>query len=90
VIGERRSGGGDAVSQSLLRFFNHLPKTGDLTRRMPQDADRFRDGPGFYNLALLELFGLLDLRLRPPAAGQGGLPERLRMAEGESLHSPLV
>ena len=86
MIGERRGGWGDAVLQSLLRFFNRFPKTGSLTLQTPQDADLFRYAPGFYNLALLELFGLLDLRLRPPAEGQGWLPERLRMTEwGQAL-----
>jgi hypothetical protein len=86
MIGERRGGWGDAVLQSLLRFFNRFPKTGSLTLPTPQDADRFRYDPGFYNLALLDLFGLFDLRLRPPAEGQGWLPERLRLTEwGQAL-----
>ena len=86
MIGEDRGGWGDTVLQSLLLFFNRFPKTGILTVQTPQDADTLRYVPGFYNLALLELFGLLDVRLRPPAEGQGWLPERLRMTEwGQAL-----
>lgn len=81
MIGERRGGWGETVLQSLLRFFNRFPKTGGLTLPTPQDADRFRYDPGFYNLALLDLFGLFDLRLWPPAEGQGWRPERLRLTE---------
>ena len=86
MIGEDRGGWGDAVLQSLLLFFNRFPKTGSLTLRTPQDVDTFRYVPGFYNLALLELFGLFDVRLRPPTEGQGWRPERLRMTEwGQAL-----
>ncbi len=81
MIGERRGGWGETVLQSLLRFFNRFPKTGGLTLPTPQDADLFRYDPGFYNLALLDLFGLFDLRLWPPAEGQGWRPERLRLTE---------
>ena len=74
MIGEDRGGWGDAVLQSLLLFFNRFPKTGILTVQTPQDADTLRYVPGFYNLALLELFGLLDVRLGRPPRAKAGCP----------------
>ena len=81
MIGERRSGWGSTILQSILLFVDRFPETGNLTMQTPQDADTLRYYPGFYNLALLELFGLFDLRARPPAEGQGWRPEQLRMTE---------
>lgn len=81
IIGERRGGWGETVLQKILSFVRRFPKTGILTMQTPQDAYLFRYRPGFYNLALLELFGLLDLRLRPPAESQSWLPERMQMTE---------
>ena len=86
MIGERRGGWGETVLQKILSFVHRFPKTGSLTIQTPQDADTLRYVPGFYNLALLELFGLFDLRLRPPAEGQGWQPERLHMTDwGKTL-----
>lgn len=86
MIGERRGGWGETVLQKTLSFVHRFPKTGSLTIQTPQDVDTLRYVPGFYNLALLDLFGLLDLRLRPPAEGQGWWPERLRLTEwGQAL-----
>ena len=86
MIGERRGGWGETVLQKTLSFVQRFPKTGSLTIQTPQDADTLRYVPGFYNLALLELFGLLDLRARPPAEGQGWWPEQLHMTDwGKTL-----
>jgi hypothetical protein len=86
MIGERRSGWGESVLQKTLSFVQRFPKTGILTVQTPQDADMLRYVPGFYNLALLELFGLFEIQAWPPAEGQGWRPERLRMTEwGQAL-----
>lgn len=62
MIGERRGGWGETVLRKTLSFFQHFPKTGILAIQTPQDADLLRYYPGFYNLALLELFGLFEIR----------------------------
>ncbi len=86
MIGERRGGWGSTLLQSILLFVDRFPKTGSLALQTPEEADTFRYYPGFYNLALLELFGLFDIQAWPPAEGQGWRPERLRMTEwGQAL-----
>ncbi|MTW22570.1 IS1096 element passenger TnpR family protein [Allochromatium palmeri] len=84
VIGEFESWGGDA-SMKIVTFLQRLPDAG-LTFKTPQDADWLRYSPGLHHLALLELFGLLDLRAMPPVAGKGWQPERIGLTEwGRSL-----
>lgn len=85
IISERGFGGGGILMQTLS-FIEHFPKTGTLTVETPQDAEMLRYYPGLHNLALLELFGLLEVRARPPIEGQGGQPEWLRLTEwGQAL-----
>jgi Plasmid pRiA4b ORF-3-like protein len=85
MMGERWVGGVDVLAKNIY-FFEHLPKTGILTVETPQDADRLRYYPGLYNLALMELFGLLEIRAMPPAEGKGWLPEWMRMTDwGKAL-----
>jgi hypothetical protein len=85
MIGERRAWGADVLAKTIS-FYEHFPKSGVLTVKTPQDMDLLRYYPGLYNLALMELFGLLEVRAKPPAEGQGWLPERIRMLEwGEIL-----
>lgn len=86
MIGEGRGGWGESVLRKTLSFVERFPKTGILTVQTPQDTDTFRYYPGFYNLALLELFGLFEIQAWPPAEGQGWRPKRLRMTEwGQAL-----
>jgi len=80
MMGERRILGADVLAKNIV-FIEHFPKTGTLTVKTPQDADMLRYYPGFYNLALMELFGLLEIRAMPPAEGRGWLPEWIRLTE---------
>jgi hypothetical protein len=85
IIGERGEGSGEILAKTLA-FIESFPKTGILTVEAPQDAERFRYRPGLYNLALLELFGLLEIRLWPLAEGRAWRPERMRMTDwGKAL-----
>ena len=89
IIGEREFGGGEILAKTLA-FIDHFPTTGTLTVETPQDAEMLRYYPGLHNLALLELFGLLGARARPPAEGQGWQPERMRLTEwGHPLAGPV-
>ena len=80
MIGERPRGGNDVLAKniSLLRRF---PRSGILSFPKPQDADILRHYPGLHNLALLELFGFLEVRAMLPAEGKGWLPEWIRMTD---------
>jgi hypothetical protein len=83
MMGERRGSGVDVLAKTLS-FIEHFPKTGILTVEKPQDADMLRYYPGLYNLALMELFGWLEIHAMPPA--QVWLPERVRMTDwGKTL-----
>ncbi|AFL73435.1 IS1096 element passenger TnpR family protein [Thiocystis violascens] len=85
MIGERENWGGDA-SMRVITFLKRLPNTGDLTFETPQDAELLRYSPGLHHLALLELFGLLDLRAMPSVEGKGWQPEWIGLTEwGRSL-----
>ncbi len=80
IIGERGFLAQDIVLK-LVPVIEELAAKGTLTVENPQEADRFRYYPGLYNLALLELFGMVEIRARPPAKGQGWQPEWLRMTD---------
>lgn len=80
MIGERRGWGADVLGK-IIDFIDRFPKAGVLTALTPQDADLLRYYPGLYNLALLELFGLLDIRTLSPAKGAGWLPEWMRITD---------
>ena len=80
VIGERVFGGGEILAK-LCSFNEYMLKTGTLLVETPQEAERLRYHPGLYNLALMELFGLLDIRVRPPVEGGGWQPDRVRMTD---------
>ncbi|MFZ0258017.1 MAG: hypothetical protein WAN46_20785 [Gammaproteobacteria bacterium] len=80
MIGERRVWGADILAKTIS-FIERFPKTGTLTVETPQDADPLRYYPGFYNLALMAGFGLLEVQTKPPVQGQGWLPERVRMRD---------
>jgi hypothetical protein len=85
IIGERGSLGGEILAKTLA-FIERFPKAGTLMVKAPQDVETLRYHPGLHNLALLELFGLLDIRLGSLAAGRGWRPERLRLTDwGKAL-----
>ena len=80
TIGEQGLGRG-AILMKLLSFIKSFPNTGTLTVETPKDAEMLRYYPGLHNLALMMLFGLLEIRLKPPAEGRGWQPEWMRMTD---------
>jgi hypothetical protein len=85
IIGERGSLGGEILANTLA-FIQRFPKAGTLMVKAPHDVETLRYHPGLHNLALLELFGLLDIRLGSLAEGRGWRPERLRLTDwGKAL-----
>lgn len=85
ILGERQTWGGDALTK-IMGFIERFPQDGLLRFETPQAADRLRYYPGLYNLALMEGFGLLEIRAIPPAEGQGWRPEWIRMTDwGKAL-----
>jgi len=85
MMGERRCWSADVLAKNI-DFVERFPKTGILKVEKPQDADMLRYYPGLYNLALMELFGLLDIRAMPIEAAKGWLPEGIRMTDwGKTL-----
>jgi hypothetical protein len=85
IIGERGWASGEILEKTLT-FIERFPKTGTLTVSAPQDVETLRYRPGLHNLALLELFGLLEIRLGSLAEGRGWRPERMRLTDwGKAL-----
>jgi hypothetical protein len=84
AIGEQGFGGGEILVK-LTYFIESFPKTGTLTVETLQDAEGLRYYPGLHNLALMALFGLLEIRLKPPTESRGWQPERMRMTDWGNL-----
>ncbi len=85
IIGERGHLGGEILAKTI-RFIERFPKSGILTVETSQNAEMLRYHPGLYNLALLELFGLLEIRVGSSAEGRGWRPEWMRMTDwGKTL-----
>ena len=80
IIGERGLGGGEILAKTLA-FIERFPKTGILAIEAPQDTGMLRYRPGLYSLALLELFGLLEIRAGSLTEGRGWRPEWMRMTD---------
>ncbi|NEV65153.1 plasmid pRiA4b ORF-3 family protein [Thiorhodococcus minor] len=90
IIGERQTWGGDA-SMKIVTFFDRLRETGELSYETAQDADVLRYSPGLHHLALLELFGFVELRAMPPEHGKGWQAARVALtAWGRALLSDLA
>jgi len=78
---QERGGWATDIFQKNLLFLKRFPKTGILTLQRPQDTDMLRYLPGLYNLALMELFGLVEMRAMSPVQANGWLPEEIRMLD---------
>ncbi len=85
AIGEHRGFNGGEILVKLFSFIDAFPKTGTLTVETPKDAEMLRYYPGLHNLALMALFGLLEIRLKPPTEGRGWQPEWMRMTDWGNL-----
>jgi hypothetical protein len=84
AIGERPSW--EDVMTKAMNFISQFPRTGKQVYETPQDSTGLRYRPGFHNLALMELFGLLEIRTLAPAEGQGWQPAQMRLTDwGKSL-----
>lgn len=80
IIGERQ-GMYSSVLKKLLDFMQRFQKTKVLMIKEPQEADMLRYYPGLYNLALMELFGLLEIRTLSSEQGKGWFPGRMQMTD---------
>ena len=88
IIGERRRFGLTIPEtfSSWVGFFLRIPD-GGLTVAGDKEAEDFlRYTPGWHNLGLLELFGLLSVQHGPPQPGKGWRIERIeRTPLGDAL-----
>lgn len=64
-----------------IPFIDQILKAGVLTYQKPEDAGLLRYYPSHHHLGLMELFGLLEIRLMPPALAKGWLPAEIRLTE---------
>jgi hypothetical protein len=80
MLGERRTWQADFLLRNI-HFLTQIPESGIMVYPTPQDADGLRYHPGLYNVALMELFGFMEVRTLPPELGKGWLPKELRMTD---------
>ena len=80
IIGER-TGWAQTIPLKIHQFIEHVAKSGIVKTKNPNDDFLFRYLPGLHNLALMELFGLLEIRLMPRAQVQGWAPQPIRMTD---------
>jgi hypothetical protein len=84
AIGERPSWE-DAMTKAM-DFISQFQRTDKQVYETPQDSTSLRYRPGFHNLALMELFGLLEIRTLASAEGQGWHPAQMCLTDwGNSL-----
>ena len=84
AIGERPSWE-DAMTK-VMNFISQFQRTGKQVYETPQDSTGLRYRPGFHNLALMELFGLLEIRTLASVEGQGWHPAQMSLTDwGKSL-----
>jgi hypothetical protein len=77
IIGER-TGAFLLPVLRVLQFFGHLGRTGEYLVKTPQDADMLRHWPRMHHLALMELFGLVEITLA--AEDKAWLPASIRLS----------
>ena len=76
IIGERH-GWWNGHAPECSRFLFEIPDTGLAVREKRNNDDLIRYGPGFYNLALMDLFGFVVVEEGSPEPGQGWCIERV-------------
>ncbi|EIC19400.1 IS1096 element passenger TnpR family protein [Thiorhodovibrio frisius] len=74
------------VFAKSTRFLRQFKEQGPGWLQHPPVIDSLTYSPGLHNLALLELFGLLEIELVPPVEGQGWQPRQIHItAWGDAL-----
>ena len=92
IIGERGRGwlGVPDTFHQVQWFVQQIPQKGLQTAGNKDAEDSLRYGPGLHNLALLELFGLVEVRHGPPEQGKGWSIETVeRTSWGDALLAAL-
>lgn len=78
ILGDR--GGWATVFPIRCQYLlNDLRAVGRRIYPGPKEADTLRYFPGLYNVALLQLFGLIEADALPPAIAKGWLPGRIEI-----------
>ena len=86
IIGERDAFGFNRVIEYLDRLFQRVPDTGLAVAGDREIEQSLSYSPGYHNLALLELFGLIQIHPAPPVDGRGWQIDLIqRTAFGDAL-----
>jgi len=94
IIDPTSSGSGHARFSQLpemLRLVAEIPAAGLSITKDDEMGDRLRFLLGYHHLALMELFGLLQIEPEPPQPGQGWTPAYLKLTPfGKAFAALLV
>ncbi len=71
IVGENEGRGFFDPLLRCFNFFDKLPKNGKKIASNKQKEDRLKYFPGHHSLALLELFGFIDIQSGEPNKGEG-------------------
>ena len=86
IISEESHSWWDGNLLDCLHFLSRLPGGVLKIGERRQDTWPIRTGPGFHNVALMDLFGLVTAKTRAPAPGEGWALETVRRTPfGEAL-----
>ena len=82
TIGELTGDGPDRCLSKLMEIFKELRQSqGVLTIAQPYESEMLKFHPGLHNLALLELFGFVRIRLIDPSVSKTWSPSEIRLTD---------
>ena len=82
TIGERAGGFTDHCLYKVIGMLKDLRQAqGVLTITQPYNAEMLKFNPGLHNLALLELFGFVRIRLLGPGVSKTWSPSEIRLTD---------
>ena len=80
ILGER-GGWATAFQMRGQYLLNDLLAVGRRTYPGPKEADTLRYFPGLYTVALLQLFGMIEVDALPSLVAKGWLPGRIEITD---------
>lgn len=91
TVGENKGRGYFDQLYRCMNFFKEIPQKGIEILDQVSSEESLRYYPGIYNLALMELFGMVEVHSAPPSPGKGWKIKRIKKTEwGNALAGSLI